>query len=72
MININKSILSNMLLIYIVIYFILAFVNIIFALLGLLCFTIPFVILYKYKKKIGVDIIAQEQICLQGFCQKYH
>lgn len=39
-----------MLLIYIVIYFILAFVNIIFALLGLLCFTIPFVILYKYKK----------------------
>lgn len=39
-----------MLLIYIVIYFILAFVNIVFALIGLLCFTIPFVILYKYRK----------------------
>ncbi len=50
--NANKksSQLSNLLLIYFFVYFALTLINVIFALLGFLCFVVPFIILYVRKK----------------------
>lgn len=44
--------MSTYLALFPVVFFILSFINIVFALLALLCFTIPFIMLFKTKRKV--------------------
>ena len=54
---------NQFLFLLVLIYFALGFVNIHFAILGLVCMTLPFILLFKNRKKTGVKAIAPGPAC---------
>jgi LPXTG-motif cell wall-anchored protein len=54
---------NQFLFLLVVTYFALGFINIHFAILGLVCMLLPFILLFRNRKKPGVKAIAPGPVC---------
>lgn len=69
MINISKN-QQQLLFLFMLLFFGLAFVNIVFSLLGLVCFILPFIMLHNYKKNVWCQSYCPRGSFLSVFLSK--